>query len=287
VQVPVTPPTLPDGVNAEQFRLRFEVVDTSGTTPVAFANVGNQPLDNPVIVNKILSTKLGLEHFYEYTSMPVGRWHDQHGQRGQWQLAPQHDASQRARPRSEHRCRPYLQRLGGALGIAGRQQLVAVSDEPDPVRQAAGHPDDGGEQRARRRYKESRWTSIPPMPTPLAGRSNKFIEFEDATGTLQHFDGVTGSDGITFWQEPPGVHLYLRAVTTDSTNPKFWAITRPDRTTFYFNSAGYPHIRHRQERQHNLIHVDRRPAWGRPRRPQVPHHHSHGCCGPGQQSSSQ
>jgi RHS repeat-associated protein len=220
VQVPVTPPTLPDGVNAEQFRLRFEVVDTSGTTPVAFANVGNQPLDNPVIVNKILSTKLGLEHFYEYTSMPVGAG------------------------------------MTSMVNVANGNSLLNMTPLSEPGRGLSTVVDltyNGLEEHSESPAGNN-WslsvTSLTRFGKPLdihptnadtiAGRSNKFIEFEDATGTLQHFDGVTGSDGITFWQEPPGVHLYLRAVTTDSTNPKFWAITRPDRTTFYFNSAGYP-----------------------------------------------
>ncbi len=51
---------------------------------------------------------------------------------------------------------------------------------------------------------------------------------------------MTGSDGVTFWKEPPGVHLYLRAVTTNTSDPRFWALTRPDRLTFYYNHDGFP-----------------------------------------------
>jgi Bacterial Ig domain/Disaggregatase related repeat/TGF-beta propeptide len=72
IQVSVTPPTLADGVGQAQFTLRFDAVDAGASPAVAFADRGNPPLDNPVIVNKVLSTKLGLEHFQQYTSLPVG-----------------------------------------------------------------------------------------------------------------------------------------------------------------------------------------------------------------------
>ena len=37
--------------------------------------------------------------------------------------------------------------------------------------------------------------------------------------------------------EPPGVHLYLRRA---GTGDRTWAVTRPDRVTFYFDAAGWP-----------------------------------------------
>ena len=220
VQVPVTP-TLPDGVNAEQFRLRFDVVDTSGASPVAFADRGNPPLENPVIVNKVLKTKLGLEHFYQYTSSPVGAG------------------------------------MTSLVNMANGNSLLNMTPLSEPGRGLSTFADltynsleEHSESPAGNNWSLS-VTSLTRFGKPLdihptnadniAGRSNKFIEFVDATGTLQHFDGVTGSDGVTFWYEPPGVHLYLRQVSTDtSLNGKFWAITRPDRSTFYFNSDGYP-----------------------------------------------
>src|SRR5262249_55149079 len=48
------------------------------------------------------------------------------------------------------------------------------------------------------------------------------------------------SDGTTSWFEPPGTHLFMRSLTTDQTNPRYWALTRPDRVTFYFNHDGFP-----------------------------------------------
>jgi RHS repeat-associated protein len=220
VQVAVAPPALPDGVNAEQFKLRMEVVDTSGTSPVAFAAMGNAPLDNPVIVNKVLSTKLGLEHFYQYTSMPVGA-----GMTSMVNVANGNSLlnmtplSEPGRGLSTFADLTYNSLEEHSESPAGSNWSLSVSSLTRFGKPLDIHPNSAD---------------------TIAGRSNKFIELVDATGTLQHFDGVTGSDGVTFWKEPPGVHLYLRAVTTDTTNPKFWAITRPDRSTFSFNSDGYP-----------------------------------------------
>jgi YD repeat-containing protein len=39
--------------------------------------------------------------------------------------------------------------------------------------------------------------------------------------------------------EPPGVHLYLRQYSTTDTS-RWWAFTRPDRTTFFYNQNGFP-----------------------------------------------
>ena len=41
------------------------------------------------------------------------------------------------------------------------------------------------------------------------------------------------------WDSPPGVHLYLREYSTTDINRK-WALTRPDRVTFFFDVDGYP-----------------------------------------------
>jgi len=71
-QVNVSPPSLPAGMDAARFTLRFDLVDSSGTTSAFFADKGNPPLDNPVIVNKVLKANIGLEHFWQFTSQPVG-----------------------------------------------------------------------------------------------------------------------------------------------------------------------------------------------------------------------
>ena len=49
----------------------------------------------------------------------------------------------------------------------------------------------------------------------IAGRSNKYVVFTDGDGTPHRFVGKNALDGTTYWEEPAGVHLYLRSITTD------------------------------------------------------------------------
>jgi RHS repeat-associated protein len=78
----------------------------------------------------------------------------------------------------------------------------------------------------------------PNKADSIAGRSNKYIEFTDGDGTTHRFTGVT-VDGKTYYHEPDGVHLYLREFSTTDPTKKY-ALTRPDRVTFFFDSDGYP-----------------------------------------------
>jgi len=79
----------------------------------------------------------------------------------------------------------------------------------------------------------------PNKADEISGRSNKWVEFTDGDGTTHRFDGTTGPDGVTRWQEPPGVNLYLRSLPDGDSNGK-WALTRPDKVTFYFDADGFP-----------------------------------------------
>jgi hypothetical protein len=70
----------------------------------------------------------------------------------------------------------------------------------------------------------------------IAGRSNKFIEYADADGTSHRF---TDSNSDGYWEAPAGQHLYLRVYST--TDPaKKWALTAPDRVTYFYDVDGYP-----------------------------------------------
>jgi RHS repeat-associated protein len=219
VRVNVTPPTLPDGVDAAQYRLRFDVFDTTTSPAIAFADKGNPPNENPVVINKALSTKLGIEKYYSYVTTPVGAG------------------------------------MTNVVNVANGNSMLTLTPLSNPGR--------GLHTVARLTYNSLEEKSESPVGTnfslsisslirfgnpldvhpnnadTIAGRSNKFITFVDGDGSLHRFDGVT-ADGITYWKEPPGVHLYLRSLTTDTANPRYWALTRPDRVTFYFNADGYP-----------------------------------------------
>jgi YD repeat-containing protein len=71
---------------------------------------------------------------------------------------------------------------------------------------------------------------------------NNYVQLTDGDGTVHQFNGSErGPTGAKkrVWDEPPGVHLHLRKYSsTDAT--RRWAVTRPDRVTFFFNAEGWP-----------------------------------------------
>src|SRR5499427_1071902 len=219
-QVNVSPPTLPAGMDAARFTLRFDLVDSSQPTPAFFADKGNPPLDNPVIVNKVLKANIGLEHFWQFTSQPVGG--------GMTHM------TNIANGNSLLTLTPFNQ-PGRGLSTVVRLTYNSLEEHSDSPAGNNWSLSISGLSRL-----GDPIDIHPNNADSIAGRSNKFINLVDGTGRLLTFQGVTNPDGTTSWFEPPGVHLFLRSVTTDTTNPKFWAITRPDRVTFWYNSAGFP-----------------------------------------------
>src|SRR5262249_15660829 len=184
------------------------------------ANRATPPLDNRVIVNKVLKANIGLEHFWQFTSQPVG--------------AGMTHMTNIANGNSLLTFTPWSE---PGRGLSTVVRLIYNSREE--------HSDSpAGNNWSLSISGLTRFGDPPPVPpnnaASIPGRSNKFIKLLDGTGRLLTFQGVTNPDGTTSWFEPPGVHLFLRSVTTDTTNPRFWAITRPDRVTFWYNSAGFP-----------------------------------------------
>jgi RHS repeat-associated protein len=218
LRVNVLPPTLTTGISKAQYQLRFDLVE-NGTT--WFASKGNAPLENPVIDAKVLEAEaLGLEKFYHYEGEELGagmqhllnvangnsllRWTPwQSPGRG---LATVLDITYNS---LEKKCEcPLGNNFSVALSTLNRLGL------PLDI-----HPNNAD---------------------TIAGRSNKYVVFTDGDGTPQKFVGRNASDGTTYWEEPPGVHLHLRSISTDPLAPRYWAVTRPDRVTWYFDKEGYP-----------------------------------------------
>lgn len=70
VRVPVEPPDLPPGTARVTYRLQFDLYDQLAGT--FFAEKGNRPSANAVVVNNLLMTSaLGLEHYYHYRAQEV------------------------------------------------------------------------------------------------------------------------------------------------------------------------------------------------------------------------
>jgi RHS repeat-associated protein len=215
VTMNVPAPVLPDGVERGRYTLRFDLYDSA--TGNWFSAKGAQPLENPVIVNKALvRDALGLEDYYHYVSQDVGA--------GMQQL------TNVANGNSILRWTPFSETGRGLSTVmdltynalekkcdcpAGNNWSLAISSL-----NRFGNPID----------------IHPNKADQISGRSNKYVEFTDADGTTHRFTD-SNSDGN--WEAPAGVHFYLRP--TGSTDPnKYWALTRPDRVTFYYEQSGYP-----------------------------------------------
>ena len=216
--VQVTPPTEDAGISRGQYRLRFDLAE-SGTT--WFAAKGNPPLENPVIVNKLLEAEaLGVQPYFGYAQDPVGAGmtHSVNVANGnsllQWTPMT---AVGRGLSTSVDIAYNSLEKktespLGNnfSLGVATLMRFGLPLDI---------HPNNAD--------------------TNCPNTTSCWIAFTDTTGTKHTFIGHTAADGTIWWQEPAGTHLYLRRYsTTDSM--KRWAITRPDGVTYFFDSQGYP-----------------------------------------------
>jgi RHS repeat-associated protein len=218
VQVP--PPTLATGVDRGQYRLRFDLADTTSGT-VFFATKGNPPLENPIIDNKLIESQaLGLERYYPYEGEEIGG-------------GMQH-LTNLASGNSLLRWSPWL--------LPGRGLATVVDVTYNALEKKSESP-------LGNNFSLS-ISTLNRLGLPLDIHPNNadtncpnttscYIDLVDGDGTRLHFIGHTAADGTIWWEEPPGVHLYLRRYsTTDST--KRWAITRPDRVTFFYDDQGFP-----------------------------------------------
>ncbi|TMD16322.1 MAG: hypothetical protein E6J00_00875, partial [Chloroflexi bacterium] len=207
--VSVTPPTLPDGVNQAQYQLRFDLYNSA--TATWFAGKGNQPLQNPVIVNKKLKVALGLEKYYQYVGNQVGG-------------NMQHLVNV-ANGNSILRWTPFN---SPGRGLATVLDLTYNSLE------------EHSESPAGNNFSLS-ISSLNRFGNPIdihpnnndTSTANRWISFVDGDGTYHKFQGNLDANNVAYYVEPPGVHLYLRQYSTTDTS-RWWAFTRPDRVTYFF-----------------------------------------------------
>ncbi len=222
--VVIDPPPLPTGIDLSLVRLRLDVYDTdadsANPSPSWFSQHGNKPVDNPVLVTRDLDDALGLERYYGYQRAQLG-------------------AS-----------------MTGLVNVANGNLLAQWSPFSEPGRGLAtvagltyNSLEDHSHSPAGNNWSLSLSTLTrlgepldihPNGADTISGRSNKYIQFIDGDGTPHRFDGTTNPDGTTSWTAPPGVHLFLRSITTDQTAPRYWALSRPDHVTFYYDVDGFP-----------------------------------------------
>jgi RHS repeat-associated protein len=217
VRVLVEAPPLPDGVDKAQYRLQVDLYEKSTST--SFADKGNKPLENPVIVNKALLTALGFEKYYQYDGEELGA--------GMQQMLNV------ANGNSLLRWTPFEARGRGLMTVVDLTYNSLEKKSESPIGNnfslsisgltRFGNPID----------------VHPNKADEIAGRSNRYVDITDGDGTTHRFVGRQAADGSVYWEEPDGVHLHLRSLADGDPKGK-WAFTRPDRVTFFYDVEGFP-----------------------------------------------
>ena len=217
VRLDIAPPPLPGAMRAGEAKLRIDLVKSS--TGTSFSSQGNKPEENDVRVAMELGDRLGLERYYQYDSEDLGG--------GMTNLVNV------ANGNSIVRFTPFT---SPGRGLSTVLALTYNSLEKNCECPAGNNFSLSISSLTRLGLP----LDIHPNDADIRGGENaKWIRFTDGDGTSHVFDGdVTG--GVTYWKEPPGTHLYLRRKNSTPGAPDAWALTRPDRVTFYYDEDGYP-----------------------------------------------
>jgi RHS repeat-associated protein len=220
IPITVEPPALPQGIDMSQVRLRFDIYDYGSTAANKwFTGRGNPPVDNPVVVDRLLDNALGLERFWQYEADEAG--------------AGMAALTNVANGNMLLRWSPFF---APGRGLATMVDLTYNSLE-DHSKSPAGNNVSVSISGLTRLGEPL--DIHPNNADTISGKSNKYVVLTDGDGTTHKFTGTTNGDGTTTWTEPPGVNLYLRT-TTDPNPARRWALTRPDNVTFYYDPDGFP-----------------------------------------------
>lgn len=208
----LTPPAPTGGNRAEGYSLAWDMYNTATATYLAAATSGTGSLKQWVSVDPTGNNQLGLEEFYQYTTVPAGGGSTLYTNVSSGNTVWNYDLF--ANP---SRGFTTLMRLSYnslstfdmTTGFGWSMQASA------PMR--VGQP-----------------LQIHPNPNPTE------VVLVDGTGNAHKW--VWNATANT-WDSPPGVHLYLQKLAScgpQTTNARAWSMTRPDRTTYYFDCDGYP-----------------------------------------------
>ncbi len=255
VTAQVAPPALPPGADRSRMTLRLDLRDTAAPQ-TWWAARGNPPLDHSAMIQRATPVGLGLERYYHYDgeSLGAGMSHLVNLASGNSIVRFTPFASP-GRGLSTVVDLTYNSKAGGTaepgpggpkpqelraspLGPAWSIAISSLSPLGEPLR-CASPPNSA--------LHAHKCEDIATKTTP--DLSSIVMELTDADGTVHRFNGRRTA-GHTTWQEPQGVHLYLRELEADERptcniadgNPAklMWAFTRPDGVTFYYENNGWP-----------------------------------------------
>jgi RHS repeat-associated protein len=215
VRVNVEPPALPDGTDRARYRLRIDLYDTGASA--TFASKGNRPFDTYAAVNRKTAVELGLEKYQHYDAEELGLGIDNLVNYANGNsLVHWTPFDEPGRGLNTVVDLTYNSRENGTFSPAGSNWSLSISGLT-----SFGVPLD----------------IHPNAADTLAGRTAKWVAFTDGDGTYHRFDGFAVTGG-TAYDAPPGVFLYLREDTSAPATER-WALSRPDRVTYYFDAQGY------------------------------------------------
>ena len=216
VLVKMKPPALPDGQERVQYTLRVGAYDRSDTAH--FDSRGCKPHDRPVIVKRA-GAELGLEDWFQYDGEELGAGMQHLVNLGTGnslvRLTPLSSTGRGLSTVLDLTYNSLEDRSESPLGDNWSLSISGLTRFGAPLDIHPNKADDHG------------------------GNAKRYIELTDGDGTVHRFTGRTATDGTVYWEEPAGVHLYLRQHSTTDPARK-WAITRPDGVTFYYDVDGHP-----------------------------------------------
>ena len=220
VPVTVEPPPLLNGAQRDRIRLRFDIYDSSNGK--WFSQGGNAPVDNPVIVNKIQSENLGLERYWQYEQLATGAGSTAYTNANNGNLL--------------WRWSPWATPGRGISSIVDLtyNSLEEHSDSPAGENVSLN-------MSGLLRF-GSRLDIHPNQADKSTGNNTRYVRFVDGDGSAHEFTGTLDASGNVVWTEPAGVNLYLRSYPSTTDARKYWALTRPDNLTYWFDQDGYPRL---------------------------------------------
>ncbi|WP_157441653.1 DNRLRE domain-containing protein [Actinoplanes awajinensis] len=207
----IVAPTPASGNDAEGYALAWDMLDTGSGTYLS-ASAGVSALAQPVSVDPSGNNQLGLESFYQYTTTPAGS-----GSTISTNLS------------SGNSVFNYDLFANPSRGFTTLLRMTYNSSST--IDADSGY---GWTMQASAPMRVGQPLDFFPIVNPLT------VTMVDGTGNAHRFVRDVGA-GV--WRAPPGVHLYLQqlvncGLTTE--NARAWSMTRPDRTVYYFDCAGYP-----------------------------------------------
>jgi RHS repeat-associated protein len=209
-QVTAPPPT--GGNESEGYSLGWDMYNTTTATFLSAGTSGTGSLKQQVSVDPTGNNQLGLEQFYQYATTPTGAGSALYTNVSSGNTVWNYDLFANPSRGFDTLLRLSYNSLSTFDTNTGFGWSMEAS-APIRVGQAMEfHPN--------------------PHPTEVvmvdgAGNAHKWTW--DATANE--------------WKAPPGVHLFLQQLADcgpQTENARAWSMTRPDRTTFYFDCDGYP-----------------------------------------------